>query len=116
MAVGLAPSSCLARVQRLQSEGVLRGAHADVDPEALGVGLQALIAVQLRQHSSETAAQPLTKWQPTMHTLRMVVAYNPDTQSKSFACAYSAPCHWHSAGSWRVKTSMKSRDCCSGMN
>ncbi len=51
VAVGLAPSSCLARVQRLRSEGVLRGAHADVDPEALGVGLQALIAVQLRQHS-----------------------------------------------------------------
>lgn len=50
-AVGLAPSSCLARVQRLRSEGVLMGAHADVDPGALGVGLQALIAVQLRQHS-----------------------------------------------------------------
>jgi DNA-binding Lrp family transcriptional regulator len=50
-AVGLAPSSCLARVQHLRSEGVLRGAHAEVDPEALGVGLQALIAVQLRQHS-----------------------------------------------------------------
>jgi len=50
-AVGLAPSSCLARVQRLRSDGVLRGAHAEVDPQALGVGLQALIAVQLRQHS-----------------------------------------------------------------
>lgn len=50
-AVGLAPSSCLARVQRLRAEGVLRGAHTEVDPEALGVGLQALIAVQLRQHS-----------------------------------------------------------------
>lgn len=50
-AVGLAPSSCLARVQRLRAEGVLRGAHAEVDPQALGVGLQALIAVQLRQHS-----------------------------------------------------------------
>ena len=50
-AVDLAPSSCLARVQRLRSGGVLRGAHADVDPQALGIGLQALIAVQLRQHS-----------------------------------------------------------------
>ena len=50
-AVGLAPSSCLARVQRLRSGGVLRGAHAEVDPAAMGVGLQALIAVQLRQHS-----------------------------------------------------------------
>lgn len=50
-AVGLAPSSCLARVQRLRAEGVLTGAHAEVNPDALGVGLQALIAVQLRQHS-----------------------------------------------------------------
>ncbi len=50
-AVGLAPSSCLARVQRLRSGGVLKGAHAEVDPGAMGVGLQALIAVQLRQHS-----------------------------------------------------------------
>ena len=49
--VGLAASSCLARVQRLRSLGVLRGAHAEVDPQALGIGLQALIAVQLRQHS-----------------------------------------------------------------
>ena len=51
--VGLAPSSCLARVQRLTKEGVLRGFHAFVAPEALGIGLQALIAVKLKQHSRE---------------------------------------------------------------
>ncbi len=51
--VGLAPSSCLTRVQRLTKEGVLRGFHAFVAPDALGIGLQALIAVKLRQHSRE---------------------------------------------------------------
>ncbi len=50
-AVGLAPSSCLVRVQRLQKAGVLRGFHAFVEPAALGIGLQALIGVQLSQHS-----------------------------------------------------------------
>ncbi len=50
-AVGLAPSSCLTRVQRLREAKVLRGFHADVAPEALGIGLQALIAVQLQKHS-----------------------------------------------------------------
>ncbi len=50
-AVGLAPSSCLVRVQRLQKEGMLRGFHAFVNPAALGIGLQALIGVQLKQHS-----------------------------------------------------------------
>ena len=51
--MGLAPSSCLARVQRLRQDGALRGFHAFVSPEALGVGLQALIAVRLKQHSRE---------------------------------------------------------------
>lgn len=62
-AVGLAPSSCLARVQRLRAEGVLLGAHAEVDPGAMGVGLQALIAVQLRQHSR---AQVKAFWKHAM--------------------------------------------------
>ena len=62
-AVDLAPSSCLARVQRLRSEGVLKGSHAEVDPTALGVGLQALIAVQLRQHSR---AQVKAFWKHVM--------------------------------------------------
>lgn len=49
--VKLAPSSCLERVRRLTRQGVLRGAHADVSPQALGVGLQALVFVRLRRHS-----------------------------------------------------------------
>ena len=50
-AVGVAPSTCLERVRRLAAEGVLRGYHADVDPHAVGVGLQALVAIRLGQHS-----------------------------------------------------------------
>ena len=49
--VKLAPSSCLERTRRLQQSGVLRGFHADVDPAALGVGLQAMIHVRLARHS-----------------------------------------------------------------
>ncbi len=51
--VGLAPSTCLERVRRLVAAGVLQGFHADVDPSALGIGLQAMIAVRLRQHSRD---------------------------------------------------------------
>lgn len=52
--VDLAPSSCLERVRRLEREGVLRGYHANVQPEALGIQLQAMIAVRLHQaHSDE---------------------------------------------------------------
>jgi DNA-binding Lrp family transcriptional regulator len=52
-AVGIAPSTCSERVQRLREAGVFRGFHADVDPAALGVGLQALVTVRLRRHAEE---------------------------------------------------------------
>ncbi|MEM7156763.1 MAG: Lrp/AsnC family transcriptional regulator [Myxococcota bacterium] len=52
--VGLAPSSCLERVRRLQSSGVIRGVHADIDPHAVGIGLQAMVAIRLGQHARET--------------------------------------------------------------
>ncbi len=51
--VGLAPSTCLERVRRLVRLGVLRGFHADVDLGALGIGLQAMIAVRMSEHSRE---------------------------------------------------------------
>jgi DNA-binding Lrp family transcriptional regulator len=52
--VGLSPSSTHGRVRRLQDEGVLRGAHADVDPESVGIALQALVIIRLSRHSRET--------------------------------------------------------------
>ena len=48
---GLAPSSCLERVRQLRAGSVLRGFHADVDPAALGIGIQAVVAVRIVQHS-----------------------------------------------------------------
>ena len=49
--VGVAPSTCLARVRALRESGVIRGFHADVDPAALGRGLQAIITVRLQSHA-----------------------------------------------------------------
>ncbi len=46
--VGIAPSTCHARVRALRESGVIRGFSADVDPRALGRGLQAIIAVRLQ--------------------------------------------------------------------
>jgi len=50
-AVHLAPSTCLERVRRLEREQVLLGAHATVDPHAVGIGLEAMIQVRLVRHS-----------------------------------------------------------------
>lgn len=47
-AVGVAPSTCLARVRALREAGVIRGYHAEIDHAALGRPLQAMIAVRLR--------------------------------------------------------------------
>jgi DNA-binding Lrp family transcriptional regulator len=55
--VGLAPSSCLERVRRLTDAGVLRAFHAEVDPRALGITLQALVFVRLKQHSRKTVRE-----------------------------------------------------------
>lgn len=52
--VDLAPSSCLERVRFLQRAGVFKGFHADVDPKALGIDLQAMIAIRLNRHSRES--------------------------------------------------------------
>lgn len=49
--VGVAPSTCLMRVRRLQDAGVIRGFHADLAPEALGRPLQAVVAVRLQAHA-----------------------------------------------------------------
>jgi DNA-binding Lrp family transcriptional regulator len=61
--VGIAPSTCLARVRALQRSGVIRGFHADIDPAALGFPLQAVIKVRLGSHNRDhvkrfTAALP----------------------------------------------------------
>jgi len=51
--IGLAPSSCLERVRALTRAGAIEGYHADVAASALGIGLQALVAVRLVRHSRE---------------------------------------------------------------
>jgi DNA-binding Lrp family transcriptional regulator len=47
-AVGVAPSTCLARVRALRDNGSILGFHAEIDPAALGLPLQAVISVRLQ--------------------------------------------------------------------
>jgi DNA-binding Lrp family transcriptional regulator len=46
--VGVAPSTCLERVRELRAEGVIRGFRADVDPAAIGRGMEAILSIQQR--------------------------------------------------------------------
>ena len=45
---GIAPSTSLTRVRSLIERGIVRGFHADLDPRALGLGLEALISINIR--------------------------------------------------------------------
>ena len=48
---GIAPSTCHGRVRRLREVGVIRGFHADIDPAAIGLPLQAMVSVSLQSSS-----------------------------------------------------------------
>ena len=52
--LGLAPSSTLERVRRLEERGLFKSFRAIIDPEELGLAVQALVSVTLSQHSTET--------------------------------------------------------------
>jgi DNA-binding Lrp family transcriptional regulator len=55
--VGLAPSTCLARVRALVESGVISGFHAQLDPRALGLSLEALISVNIRSGARQGLAR-----------------------------------------------------------
>ena len=52
LANGISPSTCLERVRRLKNGGVIQGYHATVKAESLGIAVQAMISIRLRQHAS----------------------------------------------------------------
>lgn len=52
--LGISPSTCLERVRRLQSSGVLKGFHAEVDPDAIGIGVQAFVGLRIERHAKAT--------------------------------------------------------------
>lgn len=51
--VALSPSACLARVRRLEDEGVIQGYHARLDPFALQLGLVLYAEITLNGHGSD---------------------------------------------------------------
>ena len=49
--VGLAPSSCLERVRKLEASGIIEGYHARIAPTALGIRVEAIVYVELGRHT-----------------------------------------------------------------
>lgn len=55
--INLSPSACLRRLQRLEQAGVIGGYGAWLRPEALGLGLEAFVRVQLARHGPDAIAR-----------------------------------------------------------
>lgn len=55
--VGLSTSPCTERVRRMEREGVIKGYHARVDPEALGRGLLVFVELTLSSKSADVFEQ-----------------------------------------------------------
>lgn len=47
--VGLSPTPCLRRLRRLETDGIIKGYHTEVNKEALGVGVTVVILVKLEK-------------------------------------------------------------------
>lgn len=56
-AIGLSPTPCARRIRQLESGGVIRGYAAVIDPQRLGLKVQAFVQVKLQQHTDEIVAQ-----------------------------------------------------------
>ncbi|MFD7076295.1 Lrp/AsnC family transcriptional regulator [Nocardioides sp. NPDC059952] len=52
--VGLTPAPCLRRVQRLESDGVIKGYHARVDPKSGGRGFEVIVAIDIAVNDGKT--------------------------------------------------------------
>lgn len=57
--LGIAPSTCSMRLKRLRDAGAIRGFHADLSPDALGLPIQAMIAVRVQPGAGLRSASSL---------------------------------------------------------
>ncbi len=55
--VNLSPSQCARRLQRLEQSGVIRGYRVDLDPQALGLDVVALVNVTLVAQQGNVASE-----------------------------------------------------------
>ena len=64
--LGLSPSQAGRRRQRLEARGIIRGYRATVDPEAVGLGVEAFVQIAMATHTEENARDflRLTRTQP----------------------------------------------------
>lgn len=68
--IGLSPAATLRRVQRLRTAGVITNIQAVVDPETVGLGVQAFVLATLAEHAPEADAHLARELAALPHVLR----------------------------------------------
>ena len=51
--VGLSPSPCWKRINRMEKQGIIKGQTATLDAQRLGLGLIVFVSIKTGEHSSE---------------------------------------------------------------
>jgi Lrp/AsnC family transcriptional regulator, leucine-responsive regulatory protein len=55
--VGLSPTPCARRIRSLESAGIIEGYAAVLNPNRVGLEVQAIVHVKLTEHTDETVAR-----------------------------------------------------------
>ncbi len=72
--VGLSAPPCLRRVRRLEEQGVIRGYHADLDPQALGweITFFALVGLETQKETVLSAFEAMVSEWPEVRECHMI--------------------------------------------
>lgn len=71
-AVGMSASTVGERLERLEGRGVIRGYHVDIEPAALGLGLEVLIGIELSQHQRVLDTMAVLRQLPEVRAVELV--------------------------------------------
>ena len=55
--IGLSPTPCARRIRSLESAGIIEGYAAILNPNRVGLEIQAIVHVKLTEHTDETVAR-----------------------------------------------------------
>ena len=88
--VGVAPSTCLDRVSRLRSTGVITGFGTSVSPAGVGRSVEAFLAVQMRVHTRRGFDPFVAHVRGLPETVSLHFVTGPDDFIVRVACAGSS--------------------------
>ncbi len=85
--VHLSPSPCLRRVKELEADGIITGYRAELDREAVGLGLTVFVELKIDGHSEQTS----TRIEQTLSALPQVLACHVVSGAADFLLEVAVP-------------------------